>query len=80
MRHKRLPFFSLFMYGAFNIFGNYTYNNFVYIYIYVYIYAYMIVWNDVALAEEVISHKYKINFTYFIDTSELIIHIDNKFH
>ena len=30
----------------------------------------MIVWIDVAVVEEGISHKYKINFTYIIDTSE----------
>ena len=41
-------------------------------YIYTYI-LYMIVWIDVAIVEEVITHRYKINVTYFIDTSEFTL-------
>ena len=40
---------------------------------YIYIQIYLIVWIDVAAEEEGISHKYKINFTYFIDTSEFTL-------
>ena len=33
----------------------------------------MTVWIDVAVVEEGISHKYKINFTYIVDTSEFTL-------
>ena len=33
----------------------------------------MIVWIDVAAVEDGISHKYKINLTYIIDTSEFTL-------
>ena len=44
-----------------------THDNFICIYIY------MIVWIDAVVVEEVISLKWKLNFTYLMDTSEFTL-------